>query len=508
MKGVAQIVWIVGILAVLLIASQSDILPGSILPTADLLCQDIFCNDFEFQCCGLQRTSQNVRFNIAYGLPPIIPNVPFICGAEQCIITQGEVNSYEINGVRTTVTYPFTVNKGDIVNLPQQDNIPGDSTILYDAYNQRLAWCGDAACDPAVTGITVSGADGCSFATDSNIYNIFGQLETDTPTNDQVSYTVPVGECKLIKSTRFVCGNTCEECNNDADCAAGHTYIVDGLGAECRTGELQKYGCVDFGTSPGEFDLDILPNEDPTIPGSGQRCEVTQREFVQCCPGTATCGSNAFCDSNTFTCEASGTIECTADYQCGTAPVYDQPTKTLRTPVCVNNLCTFTERQIGCFYNSECPEGWFCDNDYTCKESTIPKTSCPNVCCVGDSRYFDRECPFGFLCCPGGQECVETLDQCIGDCIPEFGFIGVGQLCCTPLEPQQTPLGVMCMTPDDDFNFVRILSFFLAAFVIILVVLGALWLLTPLKVVLNPKTMLLAALVLAALVTLIFGGIL
>jgi hypothetical protein len=329
-----------------------------------------------------------------------------------------------INGGSTfilRVRLPLTLNLNDVLRSEG-----GKFTVLYDSYNRRLAWCGSAACDAAVTGITVQGADRCTYVTDKTIYDKSGRV-TSQPVEGGQSYTVPIGESLLIANgQRFICGTKFNECSVDQDCAAGHTFTYNGLGAEASAGQLQIYGCVSTGSAPTAADTDFLKGIESEPANTqfnyGNRCQVIRTQGVQCIPGSTSCGSNAVCDVSTFTCRQTSQVQCTQDRDCGAGEVYDQETKSYYKFACVVGACQRqVTRSVECRYNSECPINWFCDADGTCKESTQPKQACPSTCCDGDPRYFDKPAPPGNVCCPGGQSYAPTLDQCSGGPPPPSG---------------------------------------------------------------------------------------
>jgi len=415
-KGAIPLIVAVILLAGFLFVAGTGLMPEggllSLIP-ADLTgnCQNVYCTDYEFICCGLKNVGHS-----SFTSDCTLWNCEnyYTCTAQKCVITQINPNS----GLKITrsdgETYysslqtPYTILKGEKIR-----SVSTQIKFEIDLYEQNLAWCGDAACDAGVTGITVWGADGCTYVTDKNLYSSSGIL-LKSPSSGQISYTVPLGECYLSSKGRTVCGDTCESCKANSDCIAGHQLQYNGYGAECNTGLLEWYGCRNYGEKPSDFDL--LPGESAGY-NYGSRCEVIGSKRVQCCPSTSSCGSNAVCDPETFTCKQSQEVGCTADWQCGTAEFYDQPSKQIRKPACTLGQCSYAVIQnVECYYNTECPSGWYCDTDFKCKQSSSPKTSCPNVCCVGDSRYFDRPCPPDkATCCPDGQSCQATMQDCIDE---------------------------------------------------------------------------------------------
>jgi len=281
--------------------------------------------------------------------------------------------------------------------------------IRVTVFVEKLMWCGDSPCGSDVNGIIgtpVQGADGCKFIINDAIYDENGNLIKKPKEGEDYAITVPTGICYLYKASRHICGQTCDECQTDDDCIAGHTYKyqLNGkwYGAECHTGRLYLYGCVDYGKKPDEDDLTIMPWEDAYIQFNfGHKCDVVREIPVQCCPGTATCGPNAYCDPYTFTCKQ--TAECRTDQDCGgvreECTYIDGKPTLVKAGVCENGRCvTKTVGRVECCYDKDCPYGYYCSEDHTCKQSAIIKKPCPYECCEHDPYYYDKPCPQGYYC--------------------------------------------------------------------------------------------------------------
>lgn len=383
--------------------------------------EPVFCNLYEFQSCGLQRQGSAAGF-VNVGLFGS-NRQNFVCQSDKCVITNW------ISGCKTFLR----VNEGQFFDFANQFEMRSNDTLStnscrgdfsYDIYNRRLVWCGSAACDAAVTGVSVIGSDKCTFVTNDAIYNQQGAL-TRGPTPSEQSYTVPEGNAYLVvRNERFICGQKAAECSIDSDCATGHTFIYtdaqgNKFGAEASAGSLQLYGCVKT-PAPTQDQFNIFPQESQSNNqfNYGARCTTIKTQTVSCIPGSATCGSNAVCDVNTFTCKSSGEVSCSQDRDCGVGEVYDQQTKSFYQFVCRNPGTILSRcdrqflRQVECRSSTECPANWYCDSDFRCKESTQPKQQAPGLCSVGDPRYFDKPPPPGNVCCPGGQKIAPTLAQC------------------------------------------------------------------------------------------------
>jgi len=438
----------------------------------------IFCDDYEWVCCGW-RLDEDVVLTVENNQPGSWYRCPTdairceidytgqtsgsaLVSPENMAITKTATNfKYDCEGIfnnicgyacnEVTPNYDNTVSKGwsgsvepgTYLFQPRNTKIKMTSTFRMRVYKESLKWCGDASCghsDTGIVGISVQGADGCTFVVDKSVYNINGQLIKEV-TDEQISYTVPDTQCMLAYKSRHVCGYHSEECTSDSECT-GHPYL-DGT-AECNSGLLQVYGCKEWGSAPSDKDILTFPNEegwqeDNEIYSYGTRCGVIKSQIVQCCPGTPVCGQNSFCDPDTFTCVAQEEAECKNDYDCGTQQICDWTTTELKIPVCSGGVCKFqTIRDIECCYDNNCPTGYLCDIDYTCKESVEHRKTCPYQCCVEEPNYFDRECSGDLLCCPdhtckanceGHGDCNlngicetdigETADNC-SDCEGKF----------------------------------------------------------------------------------------
>lgn len=407
-------------------------------------CQDVFCNDYEFVCCGEEaidpatielgdttyfECQSNRCVVLSASAPSGYTYMGFKIGSQNCGVRNllGLVDYIACDDDASYQSTPVTFYKGQVLHSYDQRQV----ITQVQTYEERLVWCGDAACDAGQTGIPVQGADGCTFVTEERVYNEDGTLNQD-PEGSQISKTVPTGTCYLAVKGRHVCGNSCEDCDTNADCAEGHTLVVDGQGAECLTGQLQIYGCRDYGNAPSHSIIDIFPWESSPIIEYGKRCEIISSRSVQCCPYTDSCGQGT-CDPSTFTCEGGGEVECTADWQCGQAEYCDRDTLELVRPECnlvgkcVNNKVS----DVDCCYDYDCPEGWYCDEGYECKESINPKVNCPPTfdCCVNEDDYYDKPCPPEQEC--SDHNCIEpsTPDECMAECNSMSDWNPMKQLC-------------------------------------------------------------------------------
>lgn len=396
-------------------------------------CQDVYCNDYEFICCGIEENTIN------YELKNL---VTFTCGGSnfECTVVSsngvfaiGSENCHETGflGLKWItcsddvkygqVDLPVTFYPGDVLHTIDNNQFEVQ-LVLKD---EVLRWTGSSA--DYLSGRPVQGADACTFVINKRVYDTYGSLIEDPESND-VSKTVRRTDCLLASTGRHVCGNTCETCNSDADCISGHPLVVDGVGAECQTGQLQFYGCRNYGSTPSPDLLDILPWEQVDQIDVGSRCEVVRSQEVQCCPNTDSCGEG-FCDPETFTCQP--TRECTEDWECGQAQYCDRDEMKLKEPNC--NLLGKCEnsnvQDVECCYDQDCAGDWYCDDNYECKESTTPKTDCPYDCCVDEQGFYDKPCVEIARC--ENNQCIgdSTPTECLSGCAAMSDWNPMKQLC-------------------------------------------------------------------------------
>lgn len=311
-------------------------------------------------------------------------------------------------------TFPITIKAGEYAYFERT------ATLTYNAFTNKLFFCGRAGCD---TGIPVLGADGCTFQTNKDIYDPkTGSLLKESI--GTISYTVNNEECVLSyqQGDRHICGNLEEQCTQNSDCI-GHTYG----NFECSGRTLQEYGCrqlknvlpLGVQSTNGEYEFYNTPQKQGnfgTVPLS--RCEITSAKQVQCC-GDTDCGSDAFCDNNpssstAWTCRPKGTVQCTQDADCGVSQQCNINKLEIQKSICnqLTKKCDYKKiESVECCSDSNCPSGYFCDNDRKCKESSKAKTTCPFECCEEEEKYFDRGCPKGFAC-GKDNKCITEGEAC------------------------------------------------------------------------------------------------
>lgn len=390
-------------------------------------CKNIYCNDYEFICCGVAKDGNPISWNFVYSWGNL--QNPYTCESMKCKVSYSPLSSsypkpylyvgsqncrndwsgYYCSNERTIMPNDY-IYQGDILYSKLSF-----SNVRIQKYKRALKWCGDSGCgsdvDGNILGIDVFGATECAFVTNNDIYDSNGKLVRDAQQGKDFQVTVPEGNCYLSAKTRHVCGDTCEYCDIDDDCKIGHTYVYNGKGAECQTGQLQLYGCRKYGTEP--TDTNVLPWEKGEYYTYGRRCEVIQMIPVQCCPYSGSCGTNAVCDPTTFTCKE--TAQCRYDWECGQQQGCDREKKEIFGWKCESGKCVKkTTASVECCVNQDCPYNYYCDTDYKCKESVKPKQECPYECCKEDPRFYDKSCPTDKTVCCANGVCAVSEEACFG----------------------------------------------------------------------------------------------
>ena len=369
----------------------------------------IYCNDYSFTCCINQVESANTK--------SISDEIYFQCPltASKCMIgshsTSSSLNEEWYTGsvncrmrsflwddywdcADESTGFQTELEPGEYIwaKVPGSEYATVTGTVNYETYEENLIFTGRAG---STVGVPVSGADGCSF-NPSATYKDGKLVDYEI---SATSYVVSEGDCiqTFVPGDRHICGNIEEQCDSDNDCD-GHTYGNQ----ECIGRTLQTYGCTQFGlpyyletygsaVAYKPFEGDNDGNEDAL-----SRCEITSSETVQCC-GDNDCGSNAFCDKSTWTCQE--TAPCGQDSDCGVSEQCARDTKELKKPICLSGSCAFDiVQEVECCISEDCPLDYFCDADYTCKESIISKLNCPYECCVGEDSFFEKPCPSDKFC--------------------------------------------------------------------------------------------------------------
>lgn len=361
------LILIVGILAINFLGLVSA--EGNFTP--------IFCNDYEFTCCGgkvdstqsYPVTDENPWSCPAYAYKCLIlstsnPDEDYYVGSQNCYVEPHWYNDYyRCDGevLRETEMYP-----GDKVYF--RDTL-GDfsGTMEIKIIKPFLGSCGRSGTygEETACGTPVLGADGCKFNPPGGI--IYDSRDLINKQEGLSSYVVGFASCVLSwqGQDRHICGYKEEDCQSDSDCS-GYEYG----NKECNTRTLKTYGCRTFGSTISS--QDILQDEpgdskDDSKTDSntfGKRCEITSSQQVQCC-GDTDCGTNFFCDKATFTCKEN--VQCKQDVDCGVSLQCDWTTNILKKPICKSGKCSFEEIKVDCCVDKNCDEGSFCNANRKCE---------------------------------------------------------------------------------------------------------------------------------------------
>lgn len=408
------VVGIFSFLFLLIILSSTGIFKGGKPLSAGVSSvTPIFCNDYEFTCCGGKPTYSN---------PSIFLTSYYQCpySAYKCTVSSVGVPSgfdWYVGKGTCSIQYPaLSQPYGQCSSEIKRATImsPGDylyirSTAIIQVNqvtvtaqvkitNYQLGFCGrsGAVGEDVTCGVPVSGADGCKFnPTNGKVYTSTNSLSGLT---NVYSYTVPLGNCVLAfqSGDRHVCGYKEESCSSDSECT-GHTFGDK----ECTGRTLQTYGCASFGNtivggdrSPSDmgWGSDAQQSSSNTF---GKRCNIISAQTVQCC-GDTDCGTNMVCDTSTFTCKQANQVQCTTDnvaITCGVSQICDWTTKQMKKPICSSGRCDYKTDTVECCLDVNCPTGYYCNAEKKCTISQVAKQSCIKECCVNDPLYFDRACP-------------------------------------------------------------------------------------------------------------------
>jgi len=406
-----------------------------VLPTLTVAGEPVFCDDYEWICCGESEESGFTNYVNFNDFSPDKSSEPWKCSEYKCefekpvVVCKSGLYIQDVLWVKSWQCHnkqnTYEVLKDQIVLGAADVWGTGNSSNPYGqaSYKRnfiRLGWCGKSACPAGGTGRTINDRS-CSFPSDSPVLGSISWNDQVSPQPNQFCfpfigcvpnpmagyYTVPPKECYIAKAGRHICGYTNESCSSNSECVSGHSFEYNGMGAECHTGMLQLYGCQ---------------TDECLVQGPGEECLFGRQGFctttetipVQCCPGAGSCGIGSTCDPNTFTCVQSETVECNDNFDCsGWQTRCDPNTLELGGNKCVNNKCAWVaSKNVECCYSFNCPVGQTCSNN----ECIVPAEEflpCPFECCEDEPGYFDRSPPTGMVCCPDNSV-KNSLELCEG----------------------------------------------------------------------------------------------
>ena len=204
----------------------------------------IFCNDYEFTCCGgmveptqsqpisdeLSWTCPNYAYKCKITMSSGIEGVTWYVGSGNCKIVEsgwfGLCHGYKCDN---EIQSGSEMNSGDQVYLRRTGggscgDIP-QKNIQIKIIKPQLGFCGKSGSvgEETTCGISVDGADGCKFNPPSGV--IYESTSLNNKKEGLSSYVVPMQQCVLAwqGSDRHICGYKEETCSSDSECS-GHTY--------------------------------------------------------------------------------------------------------------------------------------------------------------------------------------------------------------------------------------------------------------------------------------------
>ncbi len=420
MKSITTILW--SVLAVVIIVSAGFFLVGQ-ARIASLFaevsgCEDIYCYDFNYICCGedIFNPTRITMGSYSYNYCPTtatrceVKNINgffYECDA----ITWDIFGQVQCSGApRKQCSGSCTISQG------KYGITAGASSADFEIYQKALWDCGSSAC--TYSGYQIPGSMGCSYTTANAVYDETGKLMSGS----MGKYVIDQGRCFLTTAyaQRRVCGNTCESCDTDAECQAKYPTEI------CSNHILQEYVCKKEGVCLKEVGGICLES------GEKSWCGLGSGTQVQCC-NSQDCvgfGYNYFCDMTDHVCKEEA--QCTFDWDCGMISGCDRDTMSLVEGKCVLGKCQkSTIKSVQCCVEMDCPTNYYCSYpEYTCLEKQAGKNSCPFDCCINEELYYDKQCPSGFYC--ENNNCKEYPDpnNCYERCDADFAGDFFGAIGC------------------------------------------------------------------------------
>jgi len=167
-----------------------------------------------------------------------------------------------------------------------------------------------------------------------------------------------------------------------------------------------------------------------STPSGSYKIPTKDLGYVGCCNNVDCYGNyqNPICgiESGTFECEPkSGECQtpCVSDLQCP-GNVFRKPDGTpyVLEGMCVSNCCEYTEKQVQCINDLDCPAryGYIaeCKLDNTCVYILEEqKTPCPYDCCSGRENHYVKSCVFGLSCCWENDVWGNCKTVCDAECM-------------------------------------------------------------------------------------------
>jgi hypothetical protein len=374
---------------------------------AEEKCKNIYCNDFNYICCGTTALNPERVVSLEQPLNQYTPNTgkqPISCDSGTDIINC-KVKIYN-SGL---VNHRFWISSGDCIetseylgitkrwdcsgeqenSLAPKDSVerilqPGQkiygssssSNEIREFYITKKVLMNTGKSTDASAGIKVTGSVGCTFDF-SNYDKIYKAGQPDS----KGAKTLNVNDCYAVTSfnERRVCGNTCDGCMADVDCANNYpkqiNYNSRNLGATCSGGQMILYGCQGTGQKVC-IEKDILPDGSEKCNKEQEKkdCQIVSRitTGIECCSSDDCQGAgDFFCNwisSTSSKCEKKAV--CSKDQDCGTANKCDSAKNEVIIPACIGGQCTEKSlKKVECCKDSDCLGGQYCTSDYICKQT-------------------------------------------------------------------------------------------------------------------------------------------
>ena len=379
-------------------------------------CKTVYCNDFNYICCG---QDEQRYYELEVNLKDYTPKSdksPVSCPSDSDVIKC--VVNLQASTDHLDDSYDFYVGTGTCNNqkdkhwplteyrwvceqsekkydIGQGENMPNfvlergqkiygwsdDSITITSAtvYRKELRNTGKAT--DFLAGVKVQGSVGCDF--NPNIYDKTYDDSQRIISGNQRSLALRQCYSVTSYSLRRECGNTCEQCRSDVDCANLYPKQVNyngrTLGAVCSSGQMILYGCVGSGQDVC-IEKDVLPSTEKCIKKEEKKiCDIVTRitTGIECCTSDDCRGvGDYYCnwiDDTHSKCELKA--QCQRDSDCGTATKCDRQSMQIIEPYCDSKKqCKErTLKKVDCCSSTDCQAGYYCTSDYKCEKTPQTK---------------------------------------------------------------------------------------------------------------------------------------
>jgi hypothetical protein len=374
-------------------------------------CQDIYCNEFNYVCCG----EASERYSLLEGdLKDYTPRsgmAPLFCPTDSdvinCVINFTAIpdildpdHQYEFyigtGNCDSKESKPLWVGERwvcedeDEFKISDSDSITGrvlergqkiyiwsDDWITVTSatvYRKVLRHTGQGT--DSFAGEIVAGSVACDFNPSDfdKSYNESNQIVSQTK-------SLNVGECYAVTnySLRRQCGDTCEDCRSDSDCANLYpkqtTYNNRTVGAVCSANQMLLYGCVGTGKDVC-LEKDVLPDGTEVCLDKAEKktCDIVSRVTtgIECCNSDDCRGAGDYYCSwiNDLESRCVLTAQCQTNKDCGTATRCNRETMQIEEPYC-DGQKQCAERNIEkveCCTSADCGSSSYCTSEHECED--------------------------------------------------------------------------------------------------------------------------------------------